>query len=146
MTGRGTPRARVSGALPTAGTTWLAGDAQADQQRGGQGADDDDELEPADCLADVGEAGGDDQGAPGLVDDPQPELGVPAGAGHGLGVLADGGKGQAGREPGLQANFGALLRRAEILLQLPAAGILRASRGRAGGGRQIGYRVRVFGR
>ena len=39
---------------------------------------------------------------------------------------------------GLQANFGALLRRAENLLQLPAAtGVLRISR-RAAGGRQFG--------
>ena len=46
----------------------------------------------------------------------------------------------------LQANFGALLRRAEQLLQLPAAGILRVSRGRrAGGGRQIGSWVPAFG-
>jgi len=50
----------------------------------------------------------------------------------------------------LQANFGALLRRAEALLRLPAAGILqisrgRVSRGRVSRGQRIGSWVPAFG-
>ncbi len=82
------------------------GDAQADEQGGGQRADGDDELEPADGPVDIAEAGGDDEdavvGAHGL----QAERSV-AGADHRLRAMASGQDGQIVREPGPEVGVAA---------------------------------------
>ena len=75
------------------------GDAQADEQGGGQRADGDDELEPADGPVDIAEAGGDDEDAVIGADGLQAERSV-AGAGHRPRAMASGQDGQIVREPG----------------------------------------------